>query len=97
MLAYVPLKRYIRSFQKADATEPAKAQTLAELGCHDSEMFRMLLSRRVIVQCDNGKYYLDLQSYNSFVRVERKRIIIIGIVCILLLCFYIIWLVAKYF
>ena len=97
VIAYIPFEYYINSFIKANATNLENARTLDEIGCSDSRTFRRLLSKRVLIQCEDRKYYLDLKAYDNFIKDERKHFVIIGIFLILLLFLYFLWLVIKYF
>ena len=97
MIAYVPFKYHVRIFQSANATSLENARTLDELRCPESWTFRRLVLSGVIIQCDDNKFYLDLNAYQDFVRAERKRLSLLAIISVLLLLIYFIWLLVKYF
>jgi len=47
------------AFRTLSATSPDSARTLFELGITTSRLFRTQLRRKVIVQLEGDKYYLD--------------------------------------
>ena len=97
MIAYIPLKYHVRIFQRANATSFENARTLDRLILPKPWTFRRLVLSGVIIQCDDNKFYLDLNAYQDFVRAERKRLSLIAKISVLLLLIYFIWLLVKYF
>ena len=96
-VAHVPYKHHARTFQRANATDRENAQTLDELRCPESWTFRRLMSSGVIVQCDDDKFYLDLNAYQNFARAEEERLHLIAIIAVLLLLVYSIGLLVNNF
>jgi hypothetical protein len=96
-VAHVPYKHHVRTFQRANATGRENAQTLDELRCPESWTFRRLMSSGVIIQCDDNKFYLDLNAYQNFVRAEKERLFLIAKIGGLLLLIYFIWLCVNNF
>ncbi len=70
--------RYLRAFQRAGATGPETACSLADLGLRESLIFRGLLRRGYIVEAPGG-YYVNL----ARVAERRRRARILAIVSIL--------------
>jgi hypothetical protein len=68
-----------------------------ELRCPESWTFRRLMSSGVIIQCDNNKFYLDLNAYQDFARAEEERLHLIAKLAVLLLLIYFIWLLVNNF
>jgi hypothetical protein len=94
-VAHVPYKHHVRTFQKANATDRENAQTLDELRCPESWTFRRLMSSGVIIQCNDNKFYLDLNAYQNFARAEEERLHLIAKLAVLLLLIYFIWLLVN--
>lgn len=61
-------ERYLRAFERAGATEPSRARTLAELGLSDSRPFQTLVRRGYVIAASPGLYYVDAD------RVRRRRL-----------------------
>jgi len=80
--------RYIRRFEERDVTDPGVAQTLTDLGCSESVVFRRLVSRGVIRETGDGRFYLDLEAAHDFRKRRRAMMLlalfIVGTVIIVL-------------
>jgi hypothetical protein len=59
--------RCIRSFQKAGAISPDAANTLEQLGCRDSWVFRRMVAKGVFVQAREDTYYMDEAAAQEYV------------------------------
>ena len=57
--AVIYQNRVMRRFHEADALQPGRARTLAELGQRESLVFKYLCLRGVIISAGSGRYYLD--------------------------------------
>ena len=68
--------RIIRAFVNAGAFSEAEAKSLDQLGLYSYAhgMFRRMEESGVILQTNNGRYYLDREYYEA--REKRKKIII---------------------
>ena len=68
--------RLMRRFRDAQATGPKSAQTLAELGCRDSWIFRRMAARGVFIGMDDGRYYMDEDAARRFVKLRQQRVLV---------------------
>ena len=83
----------LRRFRKAEATASERAQSLQDLGCRKSVVFRGLVRRGVLVETSGAtgeRYYLDSERADSFVATRRKILfvalmIVIAVVVAILL------------
>lgn len=90
--AVILLKRskYLRAFRDANATSPATAKTLAQIGVSDSFLFRRLVSRGVLVALPDGRYYLsepDVQASNTRLWTIKFVVIAIGLLILAMMAF----------
>jgi hypothetical protein len=77
--------RYLRTFERAGATSPSTARTLAEVDLRDRQIFRGLVRRGYIVDAGAGRYYVDLERVAERRRRARRALmIVLGIVAVLL-------------
>ena len=100
--AYVPSENHAHTFMSADATCPENAKTLTELRCPYSWTFGRLASKRVIIQCDGDRFYLDVKAYQSLIKAEREWWRVVAVVAItalsvIIIYFIAIWLFTTYF
>ena len=68
--------RIIRAFREAGATFADNAKLLADLRRRNSLVFRRLVSKGVIVKCDNEKYYIDNRAADTFLINRRRKVLI---------------------
>jgi len=76
-------QNFFEAFRASSTTSPSSAKTLSEIGITDSNLLRILVRRKVIVQTQGDKYYLDevrLKQTNQL----RNRMALIPIVLILI-------------
>jgi hypothetical protein len=72
---YIIVKQnlYMRAFRKAEATDCGHARTLAQLGVHETGIFRRMVDKGVFVATGGDAYYLDENAASDFVAERRKR------------------------
>ena len=68
-------RRIIRAFREAGATSPGSAKTLDEIGLHHSLLVHVQKLRRVLIEVEAGRFYLDESRYRS---VQRMRFLAIA-------------------
>jgi len=64
-------RKIIRAFRRAQATSAQSARSLAEIGLHESLVFRIQKSRGVVVETEPGRYYLDEEQEAKNKRLRR--------------------------
>lgn len=74
----------IRAFRDAGATFADNAKSLDEVHCRKSLIFRRLVSKGVIVKCDDEKYYIDNRVADSFLTKRRRNVLIALFVAVIL-------------
>lgn len=52
-------QNFFEAFRASSATSPCSAKTLSEIGIADSNLLRILVRHKVIVQSQGDKYFLD--------------------------------------
>lgn len=97
MLVSIPSRTYIHKFRQVDATSAENAMTLADLGLPDTWIFRRMVSKGVFVPCEEGRFYLQEAAVRGFIKAERTRLAIGGLILLLLLAAYMVWLIFAYF
>jgi hypothetical protein len=97
MVVTIPSKSYIHKFEEVNATSPEHARTLADLGLPDTWIFRRMVSKGVFAPCEEGRYYLQQTTARAFIKAERTRLVIGGVIAFLLLSIYVFWLIFAYF
>ncbi|MGD0590756.1 MAG: hypothetical protein ABSA44_08160 [Bacteroidota bacterium] len=86
MIATVNAKKwreFFAAFRTSSATSPGNAKTLSEIGILDSNRLRIQVRRKVVVQIQDDKYYLDEGRLNQ-VNQLRNRLAIIPIAAIII-------------
>ena len=101
-MPYVPSENHAHTFMSADATCPENARTLTELRCPYSWTFRRLVSKRIIIQCDDDRFYLDVKACQSFIKAEKESWRVVAVVAktalsVIIIYFIAIWLFTTYF
>jgi len=74
--AYVIIKQneFMKKFRKAEATDPARARTLAELGVKPGRIFDKMADKDVFLPGRNpGTFYLNEAAAEEFVEARRRR------------------------
>lgn len=74
--AYIIIKQnqYMRKFRDAEATDPARAKTLAELGFKPSRIFQKMRDKEVFRPGRAPEtFYLDERAAEEFVDARRRR------------------------
>lgn len=82
--------RYLEALAEAGATSPEAARTLDELDLSDSLILKTLVSRGVVREMPEGRYWVDLDAVDAFLLSRRKRVLIavgLGVVFALVLAF----------
>ena len=76
--------RLMRRFQDAKATGSKSAMTLAEIGCRNSWVFRRMAARGVVVETEDGRFYMDEDAARRFVK-RRWRVALIFLAVVIVL------------
>ena len=76
--------RLMRRFQDAKATNPKSAKSLAEIGCRNSWVFRRMAARGVVVETEDGRFYMDEDAARWFVK-RRWRVAFIFLAVVIVL------------
>ena len=74
--AYVIIKQneFMKKFRKAEATDPKRAKTLAELGVKPGGIFDKMADKGVFLPGRApGTFYLDEAAAEEFVEARRRR------------------------
>jgi len=74
----------MRRFQDAKATNPKSAKSLAEIGCRNSWVFRRMAARGVVVETEDGRFYMDEDAARRFVK-RRWRVALIFLAVVIVL------------
>ena len=82
--------RLMRRFQDAEVTSPKSAKSLADMGCRNSWIFRRMVVRGVFVETGDGRFYMDENAAQVFVKMRRRRMLTFFVVAIVI-C--VVWLV----
>ncbi len=67
---------------KSNGRGVSASLTLEQMRCHDSWIFRRLVTRGVFVETKSGRYYVDEIAADTFVRVRRAKAL--GVLAIVL-------------
>jgi len=76
--------RLMRRLQDAKATNPKSAKSLAEIGCRNSWVFRRMAARGVVVETEDGRFYMDEDAARRFVK-RRWRVALIFLAVVIVL------------
>lgn len=83
--------RIIRKFREAGALTPETAVTLDDLQLNRQFIVQTLINRRVLVEAEDGRLYLD-EDRNTVVQSQRRRLIfsllVIAFIVLVFLRFY---------
>ena len=92
--AIIARKRHkiFEAFRASLATSPANGKTLAEIGVTNSNIFRIQVRRKVIVQQQDERYYLDEARLKE---IDRLRHRLASIVIVAFLIFLLIVLLNR--
>lgn len=74
--AYVIIKQneFMKKFRKAEATDPKRAKTLAELGIRPDRIFRNMEAKGVFLPGRTPEtFYMDKSAAEDFVEARRRR------------------------
>lgn len=89
--AHVMIKQneYMRRFRRAEATDPARARSLSDLGIKPGRIFRALEDRAIFLPGrDPGTYYMDANAAQGFIAARRRRtflLLLIGLAAVIAL------------
>jgi len=80
------VRKYINRFIEVNATSVQNAVDPTEIGCTRPGVLKQLLSKGVLLQVDEKRYYLDEDALELFVSKKRKiGFVILSIALVLLL------------
>ena len=65
-------RKIFEAFRTSSATSPTNAKTLSEIGIKSSNLFRTQVRRKVIVQVENEKFYLDEAREREMDRLRHR-------------------------
>ena len=75
------IRKIINQFEQRGAFTPDRAISLEEMGLSDSLIFRRLVSRGVIVEAWQNRYYLNQGNLADFYARRRKMVtIVLGVI-----------------
>ena len=75
--------KIFEAFRISSTTSPTNAKTLSEIGIKNSHLFRTQVRRKVIVQVENEKFYLDEAREREMDRLRHR--IAAGVIITLLI------------
>lgn len=87
-------KRLVRRFRDAGATDPEHAVALEALGERPSWVFDQMARCGAFLSVSGGRFYMDEQVADAFLRQRQKRAWLIG--GLLLLVFLVLWLLGLF-
>jgi hypothetical protein len=65
---------YMRKFRRAEATDPMRAKSLADLGIKPSRIFQKLENKAIFLPGRApGTYYIDPNAADDFIETRRRR------------------------
>ncbi|GEM_PF-5052397 len=65
---------YLQKFASAGATSPAHARSLRSVGCHDTFVFRDLVSTGVIQPAHDDAFYLNEPAARTLLKGPRRTL-----------------------
>ena len=65
-------RKIFEAFRTSSATSPTNARTLSEIGVKNSILFRTQVRRKVIIQVETDKYYLDETREKEMDRLRHR-------------------------
>jgi hypothetical protein len=74
----------VSAYQTAGATSPAAARTPGELGVEHDMIVRGLVNRAVLRDAGEGRYYLDVPSWEALRRTRGRLVLVVGGIAVLL-------------
>ena len=77
-------RKIFEAFRASSATSPTNGKTLADLGVKNSNLFRIQVRRKVIVQLQDDKYYLDEARLKELDQL-RHRLAFISITAVIII------------
>ena len=89
--AYIIIKQneYMRRFRRAEATDPMRAKSLADLGIKPSRIFRKMEDKAIFLP---GRapdtHYMDINAAEDFISARRKRaflMLLLGLAAVIVL------------
>jgi len=75
--AYIIIKQneYMRRFRRAEATDPMRAKSLADLGIKPSRIFLKMEDKAIFLPGRApGTYYIDTNAADDFIETRRRRV-----------------------
>ena len=81
-------REIIEAFRASSATSPERAKTLSELGLKESNVFRIQVWQKAIVQSGYNRYYLDEVRMIEVDHQRRRKILFSLLASIVVLIIY---------
>ncbi len=82
-------KAIISAFREAGATHRENAKTLREVGLPDSLLAEVLKLRNVLVEVDDGRFYLDQEREEATGRTRGTIVAIVLLVAVVVM--FVLW------
>jgi hypothetical protein len=71
---FIKQNEYMRKFRRAEATDPMRAKSLADLGIKPSRIFQKLENKAIFLPGRApGTYYIDPNAADDFIETRRRR------------------------
>jgi hypothetical protein len=86
-------KAIIKAFREAGATHREAAKTLSEAGLPPSLLAEVMKLRRVLVEVDDGRFYLDTQREEETANTRSVAVAVAAVVLIIILL--VLWRMGK--
>lgn len=90
----IRMKRIVRTFRRAGATEPGRALVPSEHGLREEFAFRRLVRSGVLVAVNPQRWYLNEEAEAQYQRRRQRAIVIVLIFGLTLL--FLTWLTSRH-
>ncbi len=84
-IVVVKFRRFIQAFKDSGTTSPRTAKSFEELNLRSMFIFRRLLNKKVLIETNPGKYYLNEENLMVYNKRRLIRILIVGVLILLVL------------
>ncbi|MBL7905700.1 MAG: hypothetical protein JNL22_11825 [Bacteroidales bacterium] len=78
------IRKIIRAFEDAGATNPESAISPEKSGIRTSLLFHRLVANKVLVSAGNNTYYLDRENLKIYNEKRRKRFPVVLLIVLIL-------------